>query len=154
MENPPVVRKLEVRYRDLDTLGHVNNAVFLEYFETVRFEYWWRIAEIIGVTEFVSGDLPGAQYVVAETTVRFKAPVFFGDILFGAATVPTIGNRSYSMDFELRTGESYENGTLVAEGSAAHVFYDPEKNEVMPRPEWLLSAAAKLEGRTEDSFSK
>ncbi|MGI8541424.1 MAG: acyl-CoA thioesterase [Rubrobacteraceae bacterium] len=154
MENPPVDRKLEVRYRDLDTLGHVNNAVFLEYFETVRFEYWWRIAEIIGVTEFVSGDLPGAQYVVAETTVRFKAPVFFGDILFGAATVPTIGNRSYSMDFELRTGESYENGTLVAEGSAAHVFYDPEKNEVMPRPEWLLSAAAKLEGRTEDSFSK
>jgi acyl-CoA thioester hydrolase len=154
LENPPVVRKLEVRYRDLDTLGHVNNAVFLEYFETVRFEYWWRIAEIIGVTEFVSGDLPGAQYVVAETTVRFKAPVFFGDILFGAATVPTIGNRSYSMDFELRTGESYENGTLVAEGSAAHVFYDPEKNEVMPRPEWLLSAAAKLEGRTEDSFSK
>jgi len=154
LENPPVDRKLEVRYRDLDTLGHVNNAVFLEYFETVRFEYWWRIAEIIGVTEFVSGDLPGAQYVVAETTVRFKAPVFFGDILFGAATVPTIGNRSYSMDFELRTGESYENGTLVAEGSAAHVFYDPEKNEVMPRPEWLLSAAAKLEGRTEDSFSK
>lgn len=154
MKNPAVVRELEVRYRDLDTLGHVNNAVFLEYFETVRFEYWWRIAEIIGITEFVSGDLPGARYVVAETTVRFKAPVFFEDDLFGAASVPTIGNRSYSMGFELRTGESYEDGTLVAEGEAAHVFYDPEKNEVMPRPEWLLPAAAKLEGRTEESFSK
>lgn len=154
MKNPPVVRELEVRYRDLDTLGHVNNAVFLEYFETVRFAYWWRIAELVGVTEFVSGDLPGARYVVAETTVRFKAPVFFSDALFGAASVPTIGNRSYSMDFELRTGDSFEDGTLVAEGSAAHVFYDPEANEVRPRPDWLLSAAARLEGRTEESFSK
>ncbi|MGH3085891.1 MAG: acyl-CoA thioesterase [Rubrobacteraceae bacterium] len=154
MKNPPVVRKLEVRYRDLDTLGHVNNAVFLEYFETVRFEYWWRIAGIVGITGFVGGDLPGARYVVAETTARFKAPVFFEDDLFGAASVPTIGNRSYSMDFELRTGESFETGTLVAEGSAAHVFYDPEKNEVRPRPDWFLSAAADLEGRSEESFSK
>jgi acyl-CoA thioester hydrolase len=154
LKNPPVIRPLEVRYRDLDTLGHVNNAVFLEYFETVRFEYWWRIAALVGVTEFVGGDIPDARYVVAETTVRFKAPIFFGDTLFGAASVPTIGNRSYSMDFELRTGESFEQGVLVAEGSAAHVFYDPDENEVRPRPEWLVSAAAKLEGRTEESFAK
>ncbi len=154
MKKSAVVRKLEVRYRDLDTLGHVNNAVFLEYFETVRFEYWWRIAALVGITEFVSGDLPGAQYVVAETTVRFKAPVFFGDTLFGAASVPAIGNRSYSMDFELRTGETFEDGALVAEGSAAHVFYDPGTSQVKPRPDWLLSAAAKLEGRSEASFSK
>ena len=57
------------------------------------------------------------------------------------------------MDFELRTGETFEDGTLVAEGSAAQVFYDPKICEVRPRPEWFLSAVAKLEGRPEESFA-
>ena len=63
--------------------------------------------------------------MIAETTVRFKAPIFFEDTLHGAARMRTVGNRSYAMDFELRTGETFESGTLVAEGSAAHVFFDP-----------------------------
>jgi acyl-CoA thioester hydrolase len=57
------------------------------------------------------------------------------------------------MDFELRTGESFEGGDLVAEGSAAHVFFDPQENAVQPRPEWFLPAVAELEGRSEASFS-
>jgi acyl-CoA thioester hydrolase len=65
----------------------------------------------------------------------------------------TVGNRSYAMDFVLRTGESYRGGTLVAEGSAAHVFFDPQENTVQPRPDWFLPAVAKLEGRPEASFS-
>jgi acyl-CoA thioesterase FadM len=57
------------------------------------------------------------------------------------------------MDFELRTGETFEDGTLAAEGSAAHVFFDPLENTVRPRPEWFLSTVAELEGRSEASFS-
>lgn len=154
MKGPPVTRRLEVRYRDLDTLGHVNNAVCLEYFETTRFAYFWELARRVGITEFIGGDLPGAQYVIAETTVRYRAPIFFEDTLFGAASVRSVGNRSFTMDFELRTGDSFEEGIVVADGSAAHVFYDPEKNEVKLRPEWFLSTVADLEGRDEESFTK
>ncbi len=57
------------------------------------------------------------------------------------------------MDFELRTGENFEEGILAAEGSAAHVFYDPEAGEVLPRPDWFLSAVADLEGRSEEDFA-
>jgi acyl-CoA thioesterase FadM len=31
--NPPVVERLAIRYQDLDPYGHVNNAVYLEFFE-------------------------------------------------------------------------------------------------------------------------
>ncbi len=153
MKTPPVVERIHVRYRDLDALGHVNNAVCLEYFEAVRFAYFWELAKRIGVTEFTAGDIPGARYVVAETTVRYKAPIHFGDTLFGAAHVPTVGNRSFTMEFELRVGESFEEGALVAEGSAAQVFYDPATDKVKPRPEWFLSAVADVEERPEESFS-
>ena len=56
------------------------------------------------------------------------------------------------MDFELRVGETFESGTLAAEGSAAHVFFDPLENEVKPRPDWFLPTVAKLESRPEENF--
>ena len=65
----------------------------------------------------------------------------------------TVGNRSYAMEFELRTGETFEDGAIVAEGSAAHVFFDPLENMVQPRPGWFLPTVAELEGRPEASFS-
>lgn len=153
MKNPPVVERLQVRYQDLDPYCHVNNAVYLEYFESVRMAYWQVLATLVDIEELESGDVPGARYVIVETTVRYKAPVLFGDTLHAAASIRTIGNRSYVMDFELRAGETFEEGVVAAEGSAAHVFYNLEKGEVKPRPDWFLSAAAELEGRPEESFA-
>jgi acyl-CoA thioester hydrolase len=103
--------------------------------------------------ELEAGDVPGARYVIAETTVRYKAPIFLEDALHGAATIPTVGKRSYAMDFELRTGETFESGLIVADGFAAHVFFDPKTDEVQLRPEWFLPAVARLEGRPEESFA-
>ena len=115
--------------------------------------YWRAIAELVGIDELEAGDVPGARYVIAEITVRYETPIFFEDNLHGAARMRTVGNRSYTMDFELRTGETFDGGTLAAEGSAAHVFFDPLKSAVQPRPDWFLRAVAKLEGRPEGAFS-
>ena len=152
MKNPPVLTRIAVRYQDLDPYGHVNNAVYLEFFEEIRIAYWRALADLAGLENLEMGDVPGARYVIAETSVRYKAPILLDDTLYGAASIPTVGNRSYAMDFELRTGETFEEGTLVAEGFAAQVFFDPETNEVIPRPDWFLPAVARLEGRSEESF--
>jgi acyl-CoA thioester hydrolase len=153
LKNPPVVARIPIRYSDLDPYGHVNNAAYLEFFEEIRISYWRALADLMGLEELEAGDVPGARYVIAETTVRYKAPIFLEDALHGAATIPTIGNRSYAMDFELRTGETFESGLVAADGFAAHVFFDPKTDEVKPRPEWFLPAIARLEGRSEESFA-
>jgi acyl-CoA thioester hydrolase len=145
--------RLEIRYSDLDPYGHVNNAVYLAYFEQVRVAYWRALADLAGIRDLEAGDVPGARYVIAETTLRFKAPTFFDHNLHGAATVPWVGNRSYAMAFELRNGETYGSGELACEGFAAHVFFDPAKEEVQPRPGWFLPTVAALEGRPEDDFA-
>ncbi len=153
MKNPPVVARIPIRYSDLDPYGHVNNAAYLEFFEEIRISYWRALADLTGLEELEAGDVPGARYVIAETTVRYKAPIFLEDALHGAATIPTVGKRSYAMDFELRTGETFESGLIVADGFAAHVFFDPKTDEVQLRPEWFLPAVARLEGRPEESFA-
>ncbi len=153
MKNPPVVEKVQVRYQDLDPYGHVNNAFHMAYFESVRLAYLERIAGHLGLGSLEAGDLPGVRYVIAEATVRFKVPIRLGDTLHGAASISTVGNRSFVMDYELRVGESYENGRVAAEGTSAQVFYDPEADESRPRPDWFVSAVAAIEGRSEESFA-
>lgn len=152
MKNPPVVEKLVVRYQDLDPYGHVNNAIHLGFFESARVAYWRELARKRGVGELEAGDFPGVRYVIAEATVRYKAPIFLEDELYAAASIRTVTARSYTMDFELRTGESFDGGTSVAEGSMAHVFYDTGAGEVRPRPDWFLPTVAGLEGRPEEDF--
>ena len=79
VKNPPALTHLEIRYGDLDPYGHVNNAVYLEFFEKIRICYWRVLARMAGIEKLEAGDVPGARYVIAETTVRFKAPIFFED---------------------------------------------------------------------------
>ena len=153
MKNPPVVEKIQVRYQDLDPYGHVNNALHMSFFETVRIAYFEGLAEAAGIGPLEAGDLPGVRYVIAEATVRYKAPIFIDEPLFGAASIRTIGNRSFIMDYELRSGTSFEDGNLVTDGTSAQVFYDIASHEVRPRPAWFLSAAASLEDRPEESFT-
>lgn len=153
MKNPPVVETIQVRYQDLDPYGHVNNAVHMSYFETARLAYFQALAREAGIGALEAGDLPGVRYVIAEATVRYKAPIFIDELLFGAASIRTIGNRSFVMDYELRSGETFEHGRLVADGTSAQVFYDIPSHEVRPRPEWFLSTVAALEDRPEGSFA-
>jgi acyl-CoA thioester hydrolase len=134
LEKPPVTEKMTVRYQDLDPYGHVNNAVHLALFESSRVAYM--------------------RELVVEAKLNYKAPIFLDDIVHGAARVSYISNRSLGMEYELRVGESYDTGRTVAEGSTALVFYDPDSEEVKPRPEWFLSAVADFEGRAESSFSR
>ena len=147
-----VIEQLQLRYQDLDPYGHVNNAVYLEFFEQIRLAYWRALAKNLGVETLVAGNIPGVRYVIAETTVRYKAPIELDDILHGAASVVSVTDRSYGMDFELRVGETFEEGEKVAGGYAGHVFYDAEAQKPRPKPDWFLEAVAELEGQPETSF--
>ena len=46
MKNPPVVTPIAIRYKDLDPYDHVNNAVYLEFFEEIRIAYWRALADL------------------------------------------------------------------------------------------------------------
>ena len=153
MKNPPAVEKITVRYQDLDPYGHVNNALHLAYFEAARLAYWRLLARNLGLGPLEAGDIPGVRYVLAEAAVRYRAPIFLEDALYAAASIRTIGNRSFVMDYELRAGDSFDAGRTVAEGTSAQAFYDPESGEVRPRPDWFLPTVAAIEGHPEESFT-
>ena len=68
----------DTRYGDTDALGHVNNAVYLAYFEAARGGYY------AAVTGRAFGSGAGADertFVIAEAHVLYRSPARFGEPL-------------------------------------------------------------------------
>jgi acyl-CoA thioester hydrolase len=113
-----------VEFRDLDALGHVNNAVYLSYVESARLAY---MQEVLGPLELEELG------IVAEARIAFRAASVLGETLEVGTRVAEIGGKSLRFEFEIQG----ENGRLVADGSTVHVAYDHGNGRSIPVPdEW------------------
>ncbi|MFD3165805.1 acyl-CoA thioesterase [Herpetosiphon sp. NSE202] len=124
---------IEVRFRDLDGLGHVNNAVYLTYFETLRLKF---AIELLGAVELA--DVP---FILGEATVRYLIPVFFGDQLQGSVEVSRIGNKSFTMLYTLKRGNE-----IVTQGSTELIWFDFKTQRSVPIPDSFRQQVANYQG--------
>ena len=128
---------VEVRFRDTDAMGHVNNAVYLTYLEVGRQAYWQRLASNPGYR-----DVP---FVVAHAAIDFRSTVTVGDVVRVHLRTTRIGHRSFGMEYELRERES---GRLVATASTVQVTYDYAVRRSIPVPAELRRDLETVEGRS------
>lgn len=112
----------DVAFRDLDGLGHVNNAVYLSYVESARLAY---MQEVLGPLELEELG------IVADVKISFRSPAALGETLEVGLRVRRVGETSLVFDFEVRGGD----GRLVAEGSTVHVAFDYGVQRPVPVPE-------------------
>ena len=103
---------IEVSFRDLDAMGHVNNAVYFSYMETARIKF---LVDLLAVTSL--HDLP---VIMAEATCTFKAPAFFGEQLIVGVGVARFGSKSFDMTYRVIAGDS----RLIALAKTVQVMYD------------------------------
>jgi len=125
----------EVAFRDLDGLGHVNNAVYLSYVESARLAY---MQEVLGPLEL---DELG---IVADVKISFRSPAHLGERLEVRHRVSRVGETSLTFDFEVRGGD----GRLVAEGTTVHVAFDYGVRRPVPVPEEWRSRIESYEARS------
>ena len=116
-----------VIFRDLDVLGHVNNAVYATYFETGRLEYLVQVgAENLGL-------------ILAELTISYKSPAYIRERLVIGTRVSEIKNSSFIVEGRI---EEKETGRLVATSRAVIVHFDYSENRPKPLPaEWRAKFA-------------
>jgi acyl-CoA thioester hydrolase len=123
MEGYRFVLRREVEFRDIDSAGHVNNAVYLTYLETARIRY---LIAVLG-PEFAYE----ISLILARIAVDFRAPAFFPETLELGARVTRVGTTSFDLEHEIRGGD----GRLVLEASSVLVAYDYEANAPMTIPD-------------------
>ncbi|MCX6028432.1 MAG: thioesterase family protein [Chloroflexi bacterium] len=139
----PVEVPIPIRWRDLDALGHVNNAVYLTYFEVARLGY---IRALLG--DDIQRDprtlLPvGFQFILAEVTCSFRSPATLSDRLIVAIWVSQVGRKSFV--FEYRISDEV-TGRLVAEGCSTQVWYDYAAGESRTVPAEVVERMERMQG--------
>ncbi|MBN1177837.1 MAG: acyl-CoA thioesterase [Anaerolineae bacterium] len=115
---------LEVRWRDVDALGHVNNAVYLSYLEQVRIHYFRRLG--LG---FESWD--DAGMILAEVTCTYRAPLALGEQVTIWMRVSELRNSSFVVDYRI----DGQDGRLAATARTIQVCYDYRANRTVPIPD-------------------
>ncbi len=138
LEDYPVVTEHPVRWGDQDSLDHVNHAMYLRYFETVRIEYLRRLGlEPPGPAWRESGA------IIASVTCRYLAPVKYPDNLVLGARVSNLGTDRLTME---HAAYSTKLEKLAARSTCHLVWYDYVAGKKRPIPEEIRAAIVALEG--------
>ena len=136
---------IEVRFVDTDAFGHVNNAVYLSYFEAARAGYY---AAVTGIP-FGTGESAGERtFVIAEAHVVYRSPAFFGEKLVVGCRFDWTGLSSFGIAYRIRAEESALGpARVVADGETVQVFYDLSRGRPMKVPADLLAQFEAYEKR-------
>lgn len=125
----------EVRtvFRDIDMLGHVNNAVYLSYLEQARTDLWRRW--------FGPGGYQRMPYLVGEATIRYLRPVHLNEVLRIDARLVSVTRRTFTLEYRfVRLSDGSEEE--VARSRSVLVFFDPGTGRSVDAPKEFLAFAA------------
>ncbi len=79
---------IKTRFRDLDPLNHVNNAVFNSYFEEARIHF------VESVPELSNSFSEGKSFVLAKCTVEYIKPIIYPQTIVIGTGCLSVGNSS------------------------------------------------------------
>lgn len=114
--------EVPVRFRDLDPMGHVNNAVYATYLEHARARYF---------LEVIDESLVVADTVLAHLSIDYRASIDIEDEAVEVAMwIPRLGESSIPMTYEIRSGD-----TVVATAESVQVAFDRATGTSKPIPE-------------------
>ena len=118
-----------VRFGDLDAMRHLNNVVFLRYFETARISYMRRLTPDHDPADPEGG---GFGFIFAECHINYRAPVHYDEQVAIACSVSDVRRSSFRVPFRMSVGER-----LVAEGYGVLVGFDYTAQKAAHLPDTL-----------------
>jgi acyl-CoA thioester hydrolase len=121
--NTLFVHRLEVRFRDCDAMGHVNNAVYLTYLEETRFHHW-RATDL-------GPRVPGI--ILARVEIDYRRPAKFGETIEIRLGVAAVGRTSFTYEYEIVGADAQ----LIASAKTVLVSFDYEAGRPVPIPQEL-----------------
>ena len=129
-------KRIEIRWRDVDAYGHVNNAVYLTYLEEAR-DAW--VEKVLGAVSETTWD-----FVLARVAIDYEAELTLDDgAVMVACRLGSIGRSSLRTVEEIRKS----GGAVSAKASAVVVARDPKTGRARPLTDAEREALeAELEG--------
>lgn len=132
--------KVTIRFRDCDLLGHVNNAVYLNYFEQARLHYF---GKLLGT----DWDYTTQGMVLVKNEVEYLKPVYlneqFVEILL---TLDEIGHKSFTLSYKVTVKDE-----LRSTGKSTLVCIDGKTHKSVPVFTEFREALEQINKKYEDT---
>lgn len=113
--------EIDVRYRDVDPLKHVDHVEYVTYMQEAR---------LACLNDRFDMATRGLDVIVVHVEVDYEAPVDLGDDVTVGVVLSDPGTTSFRADFEIRA-----NGDVAATGSSVQLVADAETVEPVDLPE-------------------
>jgi acyl-CoA thioester hydrolase len=116
---------IQVRFCDIDGLGHINNAVYHSYVEMCRTSW---LDEALGYKVFSQGER--VPIILARTEMDYLKQGFLHDRLHVDSYIVHIGQKSFHQAYEVSNGRD-----VIARAKAVLVWFDFDQQQSIPIPE-------------------
>lgn len=125
----PFPYELPVQWGDMDALGHINNVMYIRYFETSRIAFFNESAI------WQELEKEGLYIILAKIDCNYKIPIVFPDTITVQSGIVSIGNSSITVHQQVI---SLKYG-LAAEGNAVVVCIDKNLHKTTAIPAHIRS---------------
>jgi acyl-CoA thioester hydrolase len=125
----PYTHVERVRFGDLDANRHLNNVVFLRYFETARIAY---IRDLIPIHDPTRPEADAFGVIFAECHINYRSPVHFDEEVAVECSIGEVRRSAFQVLFTMRVGDR-----VAAEGYGWLVGFDYAAEQAAPLPEEL-----------------
>lgn len=128
---------IQIRWKDLDALGHVNNAVFITYFELARGHYM--------PTACPGWDWHKHMFLIANVQVDYKKEVRLTtrDTKVYLRT-KEMGTKSFVLEYMLASEVDGEQ-IIHATGSTTQIMFDIKTRTTIEIADWVRKALTEFE---------
>lgn len=123
---------LQIRFSDCDMMGHINNAVYLNFFESARIHYF----------KYAFGekrDWKKNGMIVRVNEIEYLSPIHLDDQPTIELYVENIGTKSFTINYEIRVGNE-----LKTIGKSILVWYNSEEQISFPIPDSIRESLEQL----------
>ena len=128
---------VQLRFNDIDALGHVNNSVYFQFFDLAKTEYFAGLE--------VNADINWCRpsIVIANVNCSFLVPTVFQEPVEVLTQCAHLGNKSLTLLQHLVNSETREVKCTCA---TVMVNLDPQTNQPSPIPQVWRDAIIAFEG--------
>lgn len=127
---------IQIRFGDIDALGHINNNIYYSYFDLGKSTYFDLVkADAVTWTEGV--------IVLARSETDFILPVFYREKIDVVSKITHLGEKSGTFLQQIRNSET---GEVKCECKSIFVAFDRKSKSSMILPQEWRDAISKYEG--------
>jgi len=136
LKNYPIQLETPVAWGEMDAFQHVNNLVYLRWFESARMAYMERSQAL----QLMKSDRLGP--ILRDSSIRYRIPLTWPDTIISATRVTRLEQDRFTMQHCVY---SVTHDAIAAEGEAVIVYVDYNQNSKTAVPTSIREAILQLE---------